>query len=253
MAAISDAGHQRRSPPVPLLTAVPGASVCPDHCGQRCSSVAKVMRLVSQRLRWWPILALASGLMFSSGCAAKASFIGTELTPAQVAAPFTLRDQFGQDLELSSLKGKVVVMAFLYTNCPDICPLTTRTLGKAYDALGEDVRETAFVAITVDPERDTVEQVYRYSEQMAMLHKWAFLTGSRQEMEPVWRDYYVAAEKESSHDASAQGAATGYLVGHSAPVYLIDRDGKLRVAFASLPLVPQPLVNDIRLLLNEGG
>ena len=187
--------------------------------------------------------------MLSVGCMAKASFSGTELTPAQTAAPFTLRDQFGQPVSLSNLKGKVVILAFIYTNCPDVCPLTTQTLGMAYDALGADATKTAFVAITVDPERDTVEQVYRYSEQMGMLHKWAFLTGTRQEMEAVWRNYHVATEKETSHEASAQSAATEYLVGHSAPVYLIDHDGKLRVVSATPPLVPQPLVHDIRLLL----
>ncbi|MDO8750112.1 MAG: SCO family protein [Dehalococcoidia bacterium] len=155
-------------------------------------------------------------------------------------------------MSLSSFKGKVVGLTFIYTSCPDACPLTTQTLGMAYDALEADVTKTAFLAITVDPERDTVEQVYRYSEQMGMLHKWAFLTGTRQELEAVWRNYHVAAEKETSHEASAQSVATEYLVGHSAPVYLIDREGKLRVVSATPPLVPQPLVHDIRLLLKEG-
>ncbi len=211
-----------------------------------------MIRLLSQCRRWWPFLALAVGLMLSLGCAAKASFTGTELTPAQTAAPFTLRDQLGKPVSLASLKGKVVVLAFLYTNCPDVCPLTTRTLGKAYDALGEDVAQTSFVAITVDPERDSVEQVYRYSEDMGMLRKWSFLTGSRQELEPVWRAYYVAADQEIPHEVSGQSFPRDYLVGHSAPVYLIDRGGMLRVVFANPPLVPQPLVHDIRLLLKEG-
>lgn len=209
------------------------------------------MRLLPYHRLGWPFLAFAAALMLSVGCTAKASFSGTELTPAQTAATFTLRDQFGQPMPLSSFKGKVVILTFIYTSCPDVCPLTTQTLGMAYDALGADVAKTAFVAITVDPERDTVEQVYRYSEQKAMLHKWVFLTGSRQELEPVWRDYYVDAEKETSPEASVQVTAGGYLVGHSTPIYLIDRDGKLRVVSTTPPLVPQPLVHDIRLLLNE--
>ncbi len=209
------------------------------------------MRLFHHRWWGWPFLALAAALVVSLGCSAEASFSGTELTPAQTAASFALRDQFGQTVSLSSFNGKVVVLTFLYTSCPDICPLTTRTLGMAYDALGDDANETAFVAITVDPERDSVEQVYRYSEQQAMLHKWAFLTGSREELEPVWRGYYVAAERETSEHASAQISPGGYLVGHSAPVYLVDRGGKLRVLTDTPPLVPEPLVHDIRLLLKE--
>ena len=67
----------------------------------------------------------------------------------------------------------------------------------------------------------------------------------------MWRGYYVAAERETSEDAGAQISPGGYLVGHSTPVYLIDRDGKLRVVNAVPPLVPQPLVHDIRLLLDQ--
>jgi protein SCO1/2 len=214
--------------------------------------VAKVIRLFHPRWWGWPFLALLAVLWLFLGCATEVSFSGTELTPAQTSTSFALQDQFGQTVSTSSLRGKVVVLTFLYTSCPDICPLTTQTLGMAYNALGDDVKETAFVAITVDPERDTVEQVYRYSEQRAMLQKWAFLTGSREELEAVWRGYYVAAERETSKDSGAQISLEGYLVGHSPPVYLIDRGGKLRVVSTTPPLVPQPLVHDIRLLLKEG-
>ena len=213
--------------------------------------MAKVIRLLAHDRGSWPVLGLAAVLMLSLGCSASASFSGTVLNPPQTATSFTLQDQFGQQVSLASLKGKVVVMAFIYTNCPDVCPLTTQTLGMAYDALGDDVKSTFFVAITVDPERDTVEQVYRYSEQKGMLHKWSFLTGSRQELEPVWRAYYVDAEKEISPDAGVQTVPGEYVVGHSTPIYLIDRNGKLRVVSTTPPLVPQPLVHDIRLLLKQ--
>lgn len=208
------------------------------------------MRRFLHRQAWWAGIVGAT-LLLSLGCTARADFNGTELNPATPAALFTLQDQFGQLVSLSNLKGKVVVLAFIYTNCTDVCPLTTQTLGMAYDALGDDVKNTAFMAVTVDPERDTVQQAYSYSEQKGMLRKWSFLTGSRQELEPVWRDYYVDAEKETSQETSVPGPTGGYLVSHSAPVYLIDRDGVLRIVTTTPPLVAQPLVHDIQLLLKE--
>ena len=212
---------------------------------------------------------IAAGLFLVLGCSSESSFQGTELVAADPGSAFHLQDQFGGQVELADLAGKVVVLTFLYTHCPDVCPLTTDALRKAYDSLGQDASDTAFVAITVDPARDTVEQVYRYSEQRGMLDKWAFLTGSQEELAPVWRAYYIPAEREvvgtgsgalgqlDQHTAAeainteidTENSAAGYLVGHSAPVYLIDRAGRLRVVFTGLTLDPQPLVHDIRMLL----
>ncbi len=202
-------------------------------------------------------------LVLLTGCGTEVSFQGTELSPPQTASPFQLRDQFNQPLALEELKGSVVVLTFLYTRCPDVCPLMAETLRKAYDSLGDEASETAFVAITVDPARDTTEEARRYSEEKGMLDRWSYLTGTEEELEPVWRAYYVAAEPETitggaldtlSSETEAQAVANeigagGYLVGHSTPVYLIDRSGMLRVLHTDLTLDPQPLVHDIRLLL----
>ena len=209
----------------------------------------------------WAFSFAVAALLLAVGCTSKASFHGTELASANPATLFTLRDQFDRRVALSDLTGRVVVLTFLYTNCPDVCPLTTDALRKAYDSLGRDAQQTAFVAISVDPARDSVEQVYRYSEQRDMLHKWAFLTGTEEELAPLWQAYYIAAEpaiartsgapsEEHTHaDNVAEDSVAGYLVDHSAPVYLIDREGRMRVVFTGLTLDPQPLVDDIRLLL----
>ena len=209
----------------------------------------------------WAFSFTVAALLLVVGCTSRASFHGTELASANPATPFTLRDQFDQQVNLFDLKGRVVVLTFLYTNCPDVCPLTTDALRKAYDSLGQDAQQTAFVAITVDPSRDSVEQVYSYSEQRDMLHKWAFLTGIEEELAPLWQAYYVAAEparaktngatsEEHTHTDTGDADSTAeYLVDHSAPVYLIDREGRMRVVFTELTLDPQPLVDDIRLLL----
>ena len=220
----------------------------------------------------WIRPGLVSGfaiLFLVVGCSSGVSFHGTELTGANPASPFRLQNQFGDHVALNDLKGNVVVLTFLYTNCPDACPIITDAMRNAYDALGLDAQRTAFVAITVDPARDTVEEVNRYSEGKGMLHKWSFLTGNEEELAPVWRAYYVAAEPErveggigtlenlsqeaatqaSAVDIGTHGNEVGYLVSHTTPVYLIDRAGRLRVLFTDLTLDPAPLVHDIRLLL----
>ena len=77
--------------------------------------------------------------------------MGTELTAKEPAPEFTLLDQFGEETSLREERGKVVALTFLYTNCPDICPLTAHSLGKAHEALGEDAARISIIAISVDP------------------------------------------------------------------------------------------------------
>ena len=122
------------------------------------------------------------------------------------------------------------------------------------------------MAVSVDPERDTVEAAYDYLDKWGMADRWYFLVGDRASLTPVWEAYYVSpviydAESEGPDGESAvndrggsidrlrQEIASSYRVIHSAPVYLIDREGRMRVVF-TLPFDPQDLVHDLRLLLN---
>src|SRR5258708_5169350 len=84
---------------------------------------------------------------------------GAIVTPPFAAPDFKLQDQFDQPVALSSFHGKVVVLTFLYTNCPDACPLITAKIHQAYDQLGKDTDKLAIVAVTVDPRHDTIAQV----------------------------------------------------------------------------------------------
>ncbi len=206
--------------------------------------------------------------LVATACTSSDPFEGTELTSRDPAPDFRLTDQFGRPVALDEIPGEVVALTFLYTNCPDTCPLTTQTLRQAYDTLGGDAGRVGFVAISVDPARDTPERTHAYSEQWDMLDKWTFLTGSEEDLEPVWRSYYVAAQRQAPESGGGAPGHTGqepavetlteeeglsntaaYLVSHSAPVYLIDRDRKLRIVFTSLTLDPAPLVRDVRRLL----
>ena len=206
-------------------------------------------------------------------CSTQPSFRGTAFDRPDVAPPFKLQDHFGGSVALSDLAGKVVALTFLYTYCPDVCPVLTETLRRTHELLGDDAGQVGFVAISVDPERDTVERAYQYSQEKDMLDRWRFLVGNTEQLEPIWRAYFLdpvgsipdleADSHDDSPDAvsvdeslnvgtdSSLGPLPGdYLVSHTAPVFLIDRQGYRRVLFINLSLDPQPLVHDIRLLID---
>ena len=222
-------------------------------------------------------------------CSSPEAFRGTELTARLPATSFTLTNQFSRSISLEDYRGKVVLVTFLYTSCPDICPLTTSNIREAYELLGSDAQELAIVAVSVDPERDTVEEALAFSRHWQMTDRWDFLTGQRAELERIWRAYYIDPSVDTSSDshetsaASAQQPRTGgagalrqdtlgqpapsagppvprsggqalssskgYLVGHSSPVYLVDRAGLMRVIH-TLPFKPNALAHDIRLLID---
>ena len=206
-----------------------------------------------------------------TGCSSSpVEFLGTELTSASPATPFELTDQFGQTARLSDYEGKVVLLTFLYTNCPDICPVVTSQLRDAHEMLGSVADEVVFVAISVDPERDSVEAARAFSESWEMTDNWVFLVGDEEELSPIWKAYYLdpAINAQSREDADThaedvriqstrrggvsalrQDIESRYLVIHSTPVYLIDREGIMRVV-STPPLDIDSLVHDIKLLVN---
>ena len=205
-------------------------------------------------------------------CSGPDSFQGTELDYPDIAPPFRLVNQFGDSVGLSDMAGKVVVLTFLYTGCPDICPLTTETLRRAHLLLGNDSSGIEMVAISVDSEHDSVERAYQYSDERDMLNRWHYLVGSEEQLKPIWKSYWVAPIRDATNsvadppgdghddghivlkpgtrdDALLHSVPNGYGVSHSAPVFLIDRKGYRRSLFSNLSLDPQPLVHDIRLLI----
>ena len=204
-----------------------------------------------------------------AACSSPPTFHGTVLGSAQQAAPIQLVNHHRLETSLSDYKGKVVVLTFLYTNCPDVCPITTGQLSNVHEMLEGDARRVAFVAVSADPERDSVEAAYEYSEKWEMTDRWDFLVGERESLAPIWKAYYIdpvahdpggesghgpapGDEVEASRGSIEQlGAAIigGYRVIHSAPVYLIDREGRMRVVF-TLPFEAEDVVHDLRLLLD---
>ena len=201
--------------------------------------------------------------------AAPDAFKGTVLSAANPAPDFRLTDQFGEPASLADFRGKIVLLTFLYTSCPDVCPVAANHLREARRALAEaGGGDTAIVVVSVDPERDSVEAALAYSERWDMVEGWAYLTGDEDALRAVWDAYYIdpylhgpgrdattagagdghsQAGQASGGGASALAAQSGRII-HSAPIYLIDAEGAMRVAF-TLPFETADLVNDARLLL----
>ena len=226
-----------------------------------------LMQGAGRRRRWVGFISGAMSLVAVSllACSNPEPFLGTELRPAEPAMTFELRNQFGQQVSLSDYAGKVALVTFLYTNCPDVCPIVTSQLGDAHAMLGDDASDVAFAAISVDPRRDSVQAASAYSDKWKMTYKWDFLVGGEGELSPIWKAYFldpvidegshqtdVHSDEENQPKGDVSGLrddiADGFLVIHSTPVYLIDRDGIKRVVFTP-PLDPEALVHDIRLLL----
>lgn len=169
------------------------------------------------------------------------SFRGNALDSPVPAPEFALTDQHGEFFRLSEQRGQVVLLFFGYASCPDVCPTTLSTWRRVIEELGADADQVRFVFVTVDPERDTRE---RLREHLALFSPDIVgLTGTLEELEPVYQAYGVYREKETLPDSEL-----GYQVTHTASAYVIDSDGhwRLRHLFGT---PAEDIVHDIRQLL----
>ena len=186
------------------------------------------------------VLALFILVPLALACSSQPRFKGLDLEKSP-APDFRLTDQTGQLVALSDLRGKVVVLTFVYSQCRDICPLIALKLSKAYIDLDDVKDQLRIVAVSVAPELDTPVSIAKFSQENQMQGKWLYLTGTRTELQPVWRSYYLAVTTPVSQDIQ---------VVHQSRVVLIDRAGKERVHFDP-DFDPADLVHDVRLLINE--
>jgi protein SCO1/2 len=166
---------------------------------------------------------------------------GVLIDPPAQAADFELTDQNGQPFRLSDQRGKIAVIFFGYTNCPDICPTTLGEFRKIHSQLGSKADQVEFIYITVDPERDSVERMKAYVQ--AFNPDFIGLTGEPSELEKVWKDYGVYHAKQNVD------SAVGYVVDHSTRTYVIDSQGNWKLNFPfgmDSSLISQDLLHLIR-------
>src|ERR1700729_4024895 len=159
--------------------------------------------------------------------------------PAREAPDFSVNGSYGTALTLSRYRGKVVVLGFGYTSCPNVCPVTLAVLAQAHRKLGPLGSQVQFIYLTVDPERDNAERLKQYLA--AFDPTFVGGTGSAAQMAAVRSSYGVTAEKH--------GTGSDYAVAHSSFVYLITRDGKLQ-ALMPFGHKADDYVHDISMLLN---
>jgi protein SCO1/2 len=151
------------------------------------------------------------------------AFHGAVLQSPQPAQDFTLRNQYGQDTSLSDYSGKVVLLYFGYTACPDVCPTTLAEIQEATELLGERADDLQTIMITVDPERDTVEVMAKYLAHFNP--HFIGLVGTPNEVAQIATYYGIFFQKQESD------SVLGYLVDHTATVMLVDQKGYLRLIF----------------------
>ena len=168
------------------------------------------------------------------------AFRGTLYDPALPAPDIVLTQGDGSSFRLSEKRGDIVLLFFGYTSCPDVCPTTLSEMKRVVADLGADVEKVQVVFVTVDPKRDTPQKLQEYVSIFSP--DFIGLSGSMEELEKVWSDYGVYREEEE-----LPNSATVYLVNHTARVYLIDRDGKLRLSYSyGTPM--DDFVHDLKIL-----
>ena len=166
---------------------------------------------------------------------------GTDLggTPAP---GFQLTDQFGKTITLSQFKGKPVILTFLYTHCPDQCPLTAEKLHAVMLNLGSQAQNVAVLAISTDPQRDTIAAATTFSNAHRMLDYWHYLIGTHAQLSPIWSSYAVYAAPTPT--------ANGGTVSHTTAIFIIDKQGRERIFLGDDATAAQ-ITADLEILLKE--
>jgi len=158
------------------------------------------------------------------------------------APPFALTSQGGEPVALADFHGKVVALTFIYTGCPDICPMLTQKMVDVQDALGAEFgTKILFVSITLDPARDTPEVLKDYAQFWgAKPEGWSFLTGSLEAVRDVTHRYGVFFAKKENGS-----------VEHSQLTTLIDAEGQMRVQYLGARFDPEEFRRDLLSLVDK--
>ncbi|HEX6018255.1 MAG TPA: SCO family protein [Burkholderiaceae bacterium] len=207
-------------------------------------------RMTTMRLRA-AVLALMLGVGLG-GCGdkaagpatPKASFHSVDITGAEYARTLELPDADGKMRNLGEFKGKVVVVFFGYTQCPDVCPTTMSELAQVRRSLGADGGKLQGIFVTIDPQRDTGTVLKAYVDNFGA--GFVGLRGSDEQLKQVAREFKVFYAKAPGKTAST------YTMDHTAGAYVFDTQGRIRL-FSRYGADPKALEDDIRVLLREAA
>jgi len=170
---------------------------------------------------------------------AKASYEAPSVaTPPAPAAPLQLRDSLGRLVDLRSFRGKAVLVTFIYTHCPDVCPLIVGNLHNAQAELGARAKDMQIIAVSTDPRGDTPRTVARFLRQHDMTGRMDYLIGSKQQLGRVWKAWNIVAKPEKSDPERVE---------HSALIYGISGLGNVTTLYPA-NFKPAWIVHDVPLL-----
>jgi protein SCO1/2 len=162
---------------------------------------------------------------------------GLLINPPEPAAPLVLHNYTGRLVSLATMTGKAVFVTFVYTHCPDVCPLIVSNLASAQRSLGAAARDVRILAVTVDPRRDTPKAIRRFLAARDALGRADYLLGSRPQLLATWKAWHVEVTANNKL----------LTTGHSAVVYGITASGRMAVVYPS-DFTPAQIIHDAPLL-----
>jgi protein SCO1/2 len=188
------------------------------------------------------VFLLMTSALFSACSPAPAPITSnaTDITGADFAKTLTLTDHNGKLRSMSDFKGKVVVLFFGFTHCPDVCPTTMSDLKQAMKLLGDKSNQVQVLFVTVDPERDTQEVLAKFVPSFDS--RFIGLRGSLQETAETLGNFKIFYAKVPGK------AKDDYSIDHSAGMYVFDKDGKVRL-YMGYGQKPAEIASDITKLL----
>jgi protein SCO1/2 len=198
-------------------------------------------RFSASWFRLFSACALALSLVGLSACSEpKPAFKAVDITGADYAKELNLPDQNGQVRKLKDFSGKLVVVFFGYTQCPDVCPTTMQELAEVKHLLGPDGDKLQAVFVTVDPERDTTELLKAYVENFDA--SFVALRPTQEQLPAIAKEFKIYFKRVEGK------TPTSYTMDHSAGSYTFDTQGRVRL-FNRYGMGAQALADDFKLLL----
>jgi protein SCO1 len=184
-----------------------------------------------------------TGVPKGQSTASNPKYAGIAAAPAKPAPPLVLNDSLGRRVNIDQYRGEAVLVTFIYTHCPDVCPLIVGNLHTSLARLGADAGRVQVVAVSVDPRGDTPRTVRAFLRAHRMTDRMEYLIGSRPQLERVWRAWNILAK-------GPRTASSPDEVEHSALIYGISASGEITTLYPS-NFSPSQVVHDVPILASE--
>jgi protein SCO1/2 len=170
---------------------------------------------------------------------ASPKYSGSLASPPEAEPPLALRNYRGERINIDQYKGKAVLLTFIYTKCPDACPIIASNLGVALNLMGsQKASKVQVIAVSVDPRGDTPKAVASFLERHGVAGRMQYLVGSLHELARAWKAWGVGSERDSTNPE---------LVNHTGLVYGVSAQGKVTTLYAA-NFTPREIVHDAPLL-----